>query len=398
MVKTLVVARTTAQEALRQPLFHVVILCFAGMIWASQFFTMFTLDDRLEGYLLREMGLSSIALCGALLAVLLSWLVVTREMERLTSLTILSKPIHRTEFLLGKYLGILGAVAYGSFILAAVLILSTWQKEGAPRFRTLSEIDHAVFEPEFSADFSAKIESVSPAPGRGNAWLVTLARSLPDRDSKLARAFGAPEQGRFMNATLSVWRANDNLLWTVESSRNADRGRCELVVLRADPRAGPAPAEPPRAGEDARVRPCHAGAAQRHLHDFWTRSAPDILKGALLALVRVAVLLALAASLAPHFPLVVNAAFCFVFFTLGHVMNYVVAGAALDAKGALFRWAGRIFFALLPNLENSRVESLVAAGRPISMEYVGWAAACGVAYSALVLVAGTAFFSRKEIR
>lgn len=408
MYKTWVVATNTAHEALRQPLFYILLVSFGGMIWSSQYFTMFTLDESLEAFLLREMGISSIALACGLMAVLLSWLVITREMEKLTALTVLSKPVTRGQFLLGKYFGILAAVAYAAAVLGAVLVVTLWQKEAGPRFHDLCELDEAA-QYDWSGDSPGLIESVEPSKEYAHAVDLTLSRAYPERTSAFARLAGVPEEGRFAGGTLFVWRDHGGVEWNVLRSR-VENGKTR-VTLQRDWRvvdtAGkaahvvlPPDAQPPlpEKGEDARVRPRRYGAAAAHWHQFWTGEVPQIFKGAVLAAMRVAILLAFASSLAPHASLVVNASVSFLVFLLGHLSNYLFLALTAPGRGFLSRAFGRIFYALLPNLENFRVESLVAAGRPITMTYVLTCAAYGIAYSALVLVAGTAVFSRKEIR
>ncbi len=410
MYKSLVVAMHTAHQSLRQPLFWILTSCFAGMIWASQFFTMFTLDETLEGTLLREMGISSIALCGALLAVLLSWLVITRDMERLVALTVLSKPISRAQFLAGKFAGILVSVGFSSAVLTGVLIATVWQKEAGPRQLELTAAEEITYHDK--GDFGAQIVSVKgipeDAPFRA---VVSLSRPFPEDHSFAERLAHRPDGGRFAQGQLHVFKDDTPRQWLILRSWNeGGKGMVEVavgqpwrsrengdpLVSTSDPSLARAEL-PPSAGE-ARVAPSRHGAAQIAWARFWTFDALQIAKGAFLAVLRVAILLAFSASLAPHFPLVVNGAVSFVLFLLGHVSNYVFQALATPSHSPAVRLCARIFYAIFPNLENSRVESLVAAGREISLSYVCWSAGYGFAYAALVLVAGAAFFSRKEIR
>jgi ABC-type transport system involved in multi-copper enzyme maturation permease subunit len=409
--KTITVASHTCHQALRQPLFYVLTAGFAAMIWSSQFFTMFTLDESLEGLLLREMGISSIALCGALLSVLLSWLVITRDMERLVALTLLSKPLSRTQFLVGKYLGILAAVGFASLVLAGVLLATLWQKEAGPRVDELKNVDEITYH-EPSGDAAVTVESVAPVAPEDNPLraVVTLNKEIPERDSRAARLASLPSGGRFAQGQLSVWRDNVLRNWLILRSWNeGGRGKVEIALDRPwrGPDGAPLPAfsDPghshdflPVPGSDARLAPSRFGAAQWVWARFWSFDAPQVAKGAALAVVRVAMLLAFAASLAPHASLVVNSAVSFLLFLLGHVANYLFLSLSSASHPRYIRVLGQIFYAIFPNLENSRVESLVAAGREISLSYVCWSAGYGFAYAALVLVAGAAFFSRKEIR
>ncbi len=400
----------TAHQSLRQPLFWILTSCFAGMIWSSQFFTMFTLDETLEGLLLREMGISSIALCGALLAVLLSWLVITRDMERLVALTVLSKPISRAQFLFGKFSGILIAVGFSSAVLAGILVATLWQKETGPRLTELTATEEVTYHEK--GDISAQIVSVKGVPEDcPYRAIVALSRELPESATAVERLARRPAGGRFAQGQLNIWKDNTLQQWLVLRSWNENgNGMVEVAVrqpwlspdngapLDFPPDPSRARAELPPSTGEARLAPSRYGAAQMLWARFWTFDAVQIVKGAFLAVLRVAILLAFAASLAPHFPLVVNGAVSFLIFLLGHVSNYVFQALADPSHGRAVRLLARIFYAIFPNLENSRVESLVAAGREISLSYVCWSAGYGLAYAALVLVAGAAFFSRKEIR
>ncbi|MCE9584251.1 MAG: ABC transporter permease subunit [Planctomycetes bacterium] len=410
LYKTVTVATHTTHQALRQPLFYVLTASFAAMIWSSQFFTMFTLDDSLEGILLREMGIASIALCGALLSVLLSWLVITRDMEQLVALTLLSKPLSRTQFLVGKYLGILGAVGFSSAVLAGVLLATVWQKEAGPRLEEVSNVDEVTYH-EPSGDTAIVIESVKGIPEDNPLRAeVTFVREIPERVSRAARVAGLPGGGRFAQGQLSVWREHNLYQWLILRSWNeGGHGKIEIAVgrpwLAADGTPLDALADPaksgeflPPAGSDGRLGPSRFGAAPWAWGRFWSFDAPQLLKAAALAVVRVAILLAFASALAPHASLVVNGAVSFLIFLLGHVANYIFLALGGPGHSLVTRKLGEIFYAIFPNLENSRVESLVAAGREISFSYVCWSASYGFAYAALVLVAGAALFSRKEIR
>lgn len=411
LYKTLVVAAHTGHQALREPLFWILTAVFGAMIWSSQFFIMFTLDDAAEGRLLRNMGVSSVALCGALLAVLLSWLVITRDMERLVALTVLSKPVARSQFLVGKYLGILGAVVFSSTILAGILLATVWQKETGPLLQELSEVD-GITNHEGSGDAIVQVDSVEPKPADGAPYraIVTFAKRIPEGNAPFAGLTHLPEGGRFAQGQLVVWDNQNLRQWLVLRSWNeGDHGKAEVALFQAWRGPGGAPVEQltspilalgelPTAGLEGRLAPSRHGHAQRLWAEFWTSTAPQVAASCVLAVLSVAVLLAFTASFAPHVPLVANAAVSFLVFLGGNVANDVFRALTEPSRPRALRIVGEIFYAIFPNLENYRVESLLSFGREISPSYVFWSAGYGIAYAALVLVAGAAFFSRKEIR
>jgi hypothetical protein len=58
----------------------------------------------------------------------------------------------------------------------------------------------------------------------------------------------------------------------------------------------------------------------------------------------------------------------------------------------------RAVYFLLPNFRNFDVKSAVVAGDPVSMAQIVWAALYGAAYVALLLVASSLVFQRKNLK
>jgi ABC-type transport system involved in multi-copper enzyme maturation permease subunit len=63
------------------------------------------------------MGLATVVVCSMLLAAFVATSVLSREIENKTALTVISKPIGRPMFVLGKYLGVAAAILIAAVIL-----------------------------------------------------------------------------------------------------------------------------------------------------------------------------------------------------------------------------------------------------------------------------------------
>src|SRR5205085_2105904 len=74
------------------------------IIIASWLIGKLTVGDELK--IIKDVGLSSIHFFGILITIFSGISLVFREMERRTIYLILSKPVERHEFLLGKFLGL----------------------------------------------------------------------------------------------------------------------------------------------------------------------------------------------------------------------------------------------------------------------------------------------------
>jgi hypothetical protein len=120
------ITRNTFVESIRQPVFIVLILAGAGFqvinLLLSAFTLGFTEETEVSGddKLLLDMGLATVMVIAMLLAAFVATSVLSREIENKTALTVISKPVGRPVFVLGKYLGVTGA------IFVAVVILTTF--------------------------------------------------------------------------------------------------------------------------------------------------------------------------------------------------------------------------------------------------------------------------------
>ena len=63
-----------------------------------------------DNKLLLDIGLATVFVCGMLLAAFVATAVISREIERKTVLTVVSKPVPRPVVVVGKYLGVAGAM------------------------------------------------------------------------------------------------------------------------------------------------------------------------------------------------------------------------------------------------------------------------------------------------
>ncbi|MFG0258690.1 MAG: ABC transporter permease [Phycisphaerales bacterium JB043] len=119
----LAIARNTFLESIRQPIFFILLVTGGILQIPNTLLALYSMDysDSAEvsadHKLLLDMGLATVFVVGLLLTALISTAVLSREIENKTALTVISKPIGRPLFILGKYLGAVGAVLVGVLIL-----------------------------------------------------------------------------------------------------------------------------------------------------------------------------------------------------------------------------------------------------------------------------------------
>ncbi|MFZ4574829.1 MAG: ABC transporter permease [Phycisphaerales bacterium] len=127
-VQLLTIARNAFVESLRQPIMFVLIMASGIMqilnTWGTNFSmgqesaTEVTGDDKL----LLDIGLATIFGCATLLAGFIATAVLSREIENKTVLTVVSKPVSRATLVLGKYLGVTGAISAAVVIMLVFLL------------------------------------------------------------------------------------------------------------------------------------------------------------------------------------------------------------------------------------------------------------------------------------
>ncbi|MHC4904218.1 MAG: ABC transporter permease [Planctomycetota bacterium] len=121
MLRLLAISKNTFVETLRQPIYTVIILFSLLLMFLAPAISMYTLDEDIK--LLRELGLSTLFLAGLFIAVFASTGAITEEIESGTITTVLSKPISRPAFVIGKFLGVCGAVALAHLLITMVLLM-----------------------------------------------------------------------------------------------------------------------------------------------------------------------------------------------------------------------------------------------------------------------------------
>lgn len=120
------VAAATAKECRSQPLFYAVNALGCVLILLSAFIPYSTFGDDIK--VMKDTALMSILVLSIILAVSSSSISIADELEGRTALTVLSKPIGRRQFVIGKLLGVLTPVVWTYLILGAFFLCTTSYK------------------------------------------------------------------------------------------------------------------------------------------------------------------------------------------------------------------------------------------------------------------------------
>ncbi|MCS6864677.1 MAG: ABC transporter permease subunit [Gemmataceae bacterium] len=110
------VASAAFRESCRQPMFWLITLGANTVIWISVAVPYFTFGDDYK--MMKQIGFDIVMLAAVLFGVLAASTSISEEIEGRTAVTLMSKPVNRRQFLIGKYLGILMACLIMALLLS----------------------------------------------------------------------------------------------------------------------------------------------------------------------------------------------------------------------------------------------------------------------------------------
>ena len=127
------IALNTFKEAVRDRILYAVLVFALVMLAGSTILV--TISVGGEEKVIKDLGLACISIFGLLIAIFLGIGLVSKEIEKRTLYTIITKPIHRYQFILGKYLGLVMTllVNVGVMGLGLIGLTSFWEGTSSPR-------------------------------------------------------------------------------------------------------------------------------------------------------------------------------------------------------------------------------------------------------------------------
>ena len=114
------IAANTFREAVRDRILYLFVGFAVVMVVSTKLFGLLTVGD--ETRIIKDIGLAAMQFFSMLIAVMMSMLLVSREVESRTVFNILAKPVRRWQFLIGKYLGLVAIVAANLVLITVVLL------------------------------------------------------------------------------------------------------------------------------------------------------------------------------------------------------------------------------------------------------------------------------------
>jgi ABC-type transport system involved in multi-copper enzyme maturation permease subunit len=133
------IAVYTWREGIRKKTLIGFLILSLLVIFGSMFMTAFMagidyspsgeINIDVESKLVKDVCVSAIAIFGILIAIFTSASVVPQELENRVIYTVLSKPVKRYQYLLGKFLGVQMIVIANLVLMSALFFIALWIKE-----------------------------------------------------------------------------------------------------------------------------------------------------------------------------------------------------------------------------------------------------------------------------
>jgi len=116
------VAFNTFREAVRDRVLYNLIAFAVLMSVAAILVGQISID--VERLVVVNLGLTAVSLFGVVIAIFIGIGLVSKEIERRTLYTVLSRPVRRWEFVVGKFLGLTGTLVVNTFFMAIGVFLA----------------------------------------------------------------------------------------------------------------------------------------------------------------------------------------------------------------------------------------------------------------------------------
>lgn len=191
MRRVLAIARNTFREAVRNKILYSLLFFAVLLILSALAVGQMSLHEEVR--MTRDVGLYGIDMFGVVIAIFVGVNLLYKELDLKTVYTILPKPLHRWEFVLGKWLGMLMTLAVQIGVMALVLLV-TLALQGASFDVPLAKAVWLLFINVMVVTSVAVLFSAFSSPFLSGFFALgffLVGRSIPDLRLLAAKSGGA---------------------------------------------------------------------------------------------------------------------------------------------------------------------------------------------------------------
>ncbi len=406
MIRLLAISRNTFIEAIRQPVYGVLILVTFMVLVLDLPLSTYTMGTGIADYqktdqqMMINLGLSTLLVSGLLLAAFIASGVLSREIEDKTILTVVSKPVARPMVVLGKFVGVAAALIVAYWLCSLVFLMTV-------RHKVMPRASDPYDFPVIILGCSAFVLTIAAAlfcnyffgwnfasAGVGfGVVLLTLAMAVIIFVGKgwtiVPPGYDVPPVPKpgIVRIELDSGHSMDDFLEHIAGgpykAEKADRNR-NVVTIRF----------PSATVMKTAIRDIEKLAGVRSagpINEPLPAITDCLLFAILLILFAVLVFVALAVAASTRLGQVMTLLICFAFFFLGSTSHYFFGRFASES------YAAKATYLLFPNLTFFYVMDALVTDRPIPAGYVGLSAAYAAFHVIAILAIGMVLFQRREL-
>jgi ABC-type transport system involved in multi-copper enzyme maturation permease subunit len=199
-MKVLAIALNTGREAIRNKILYSILLFACLITGISAVFGAASIGDTLK--FVKDFSLFSISLFGVVATVVLGVTLLSNELGKRTIYNILSKPVARWQFLIGKFLGLLATLAIMMALLATALLATLWLLEGQVDWQLLGVVGAMMLELSILLAAALFFSSIVVTPSL--AGFFTAATFIAGRSASMLAYFNRTDQPPALRYTMNV--------------------------------------------------------------------------------------------------------------------------------------------------------------------------------------------------
>ncbi len=192
MSKILTLALNTFREAIRNKVLYSLLFFAVLLILLSMAFGSLSIKEEVR--LTYDLGVGSMSLFSVVIAIFVGVNLVYKELERKTIYGLLPKPIHRYQFVLGKFLGMLLTLAVQVAIMTLVLMVVVVLQGGVIKPALLKLVALIYLEVSVVTAIAVFFSSFSTPflSGLFSAGIFLVGRSVPEIQSLVKKLDNPP--------------------------------------------------------------------------------------------------------------------------------------------------------------------------------------------------------------
>lgn len=199
-MKVLAIALNTSREAIRNKVLYSILLFACLLTGISAAFGSVSIGDTMK--FVKDFSLLSISLFGVVTTVVLGVSLLSKELDKRTIYNILSKPVARWQFLVGKYLGLLATLTIMMVLMTSALLVLLWFFERRIDWFLLPVVGAMLLELAILLAVAIFFSSIVVTPTL--AGLFTIAAFLAGRSASWLSYFFGPEYPAVLRYTMRV--------------------------------------------------------------------------------------------------------------------------------------------------------------------------------------------------